>query len=79
MRFTARDLLQQKGRTGYLAVSADDTVLQALRVMAEARIGAVLVRDGERIVGIYTERERVEGFRDGEGGQGTSPFFPLPA
>ncbi|MCS6962609.1 CBS domain-containing protein [Thermoflexus sp.] len=55
--FTAQDLLRQKGRTGYLAVSADDTVLEALRVMAEARIGAVLVREGDRIVGIYTERD----------------------
>jgi len=38
-------------------VSPDDTVFQALVVMAEHDVGAVLVLDEERLVGIFTERD----------------------
>jgi CBS domain-containing protein len=40
-------------------VSADvsDTVLEAVRRMDEANIGAVVVLDGERLAGIFTERD----------------------
>ncbi|GEM_PF-119798 len=40
-----------------LPLAATDTVLQALKVMTDSRIGAVLVTDGDKIVGIYTERD----------------------
>lgn len=39
------------------SVSIDATMLDALRVMAERDIGAVLVLDGERPVGLFTERD----------------------
>ena len=39
------------------AVGADATVLDALRVMAERDIGAVLVLDGERVAGLFSERD----------------------
>jgi CBS domain-containing protein len=45
------------------SVDADETVLEALRVMAKADTGAVLVCEDDRIVGIFTERDYA---RDGE-------------
>jgi CBS domain-containing protein len=53
---TAHDILRFKGRTVH-SVRPDDTVLAALGVMAEHDIGAVLVLDGDEIVGILTERD----------------------
>jgi CBS domain-containing protein len=38
-------------------VSPQDTILRALEVMAEKRIGAVLVMENDRLVGIYSERD----------------------
>lgn len=53
---TANDILKLKGSV-VVSVKPTDTVLHALGVMAEHDVGAVLVRDGERIVGILTERD----------------------
>jgi CBS domain-containing protein len=53
---TAHDILRYKG--GHVhAVRRTDTVLAALGVMAEHDIGAVLVLDGDEVVGILTERD----------------------
>ena len=54
---TVRTLLEEKKRTGYVSIMSTDTVLRALKVMTESKIGAVLVTEGEKIVGIYTERD----------------------
>lgn len=53
---TAHDILRSKGGAVY-AVRPTDTVLDALGVMAEQDIGAVLVLDGTRLTGIFTERD----------------------
>jgi len=53
---TAKDILGYKGNE-VRAVRPDDTVLHALGVMAEYEIGAVVVLDGDRLVGILTERD----------------------
>ena len=53
---TARELVSAKPH-GVIAVGPDDTVLQALKVMAEKDIGAVLVMRGETMVGILSERD----------------------
>jgi CBS domain-containing protein len=53
---TAHDILRFKGRTVH-SVRPTDTVLSALGVMAEHDIGAVLVLDGEQLVGILSERD----------------------
>lgn len=46
------------GKTGPLAVVApDDTVFHALEIMAKHSVGAVLVLDGELLVGIFSERD----------------------
>ena len=58
MNRTARDCLAAKPQR-VIAVAPDDSVLQALKVMAEADIGAVLVMRGESMVGILSERDCV--------------------
>ncbi|QNM97137.1 CBS domain-containing protein [Chitinimonas koreensis] len=54
---TARQLLQEKSRQGIFSVAPNATVYQALQLMAEKDIGAVLVMEGERLVGIFSERD----------------------
>ncbi len=53
---TANDILKDKGRAVW-AVKPTDTVLAALGVMAEHDIGAVLVMDDGKLVGVLTERD----------------------
>ena len=53
---TAHDILRYKGKTVH-CVRPDDTVLAALGVMAEHDIGAVLVVEGDELLGILTERD----------------------
>jgi CBS domain-containing protein len=53
---TVADILGSKGRELW-SVRPTDTVLEALRVMAEHDIGAVAVLDGDKLVGIFTERD----------------------
>ena len=61
---TVRKLLEEKKQEeNVYSVGVDDTVLQALRVMAAADTGAVLVSEGDQYVGIFTERDYA---RDGE-------------
>lgn len=38
-------------------VSAQDTVFTALQLMAERNIGSVLVMEGDKVLGIFTERD----------------------
>jgi CBS domain-containing protein len=52
---TVRDLIADKGAKVW-SVAPDTTVLDALRLMADEEIGAVLVLRGEQLVGIFTER-----------------------
>ena len=54
---TVHDVLQAKGSAVY-SVRPDDSVFQALSVMAERNIGAVLVMDEKgALVGILSERD----------------------
>lgn len=39
------------------SVTPDHMVIEALQLMAEKNIGAVLVMDGERLAGIFSERD----------------------
>ncbi|HRQ22874.1 MAG TPA: CBS domain-containing protein [Anaerolineales bacterium] len=54
---TVRKLLESKPDAENYSVEATATVQDALKVMADANIGAVLVTEGGKIVGIYTERD----------------------
>lgn len=52
-----RKLLEAKGDDKKYSVAATDTVLDALKIMAHANIGAVFVTEGKRIAGLFTERD----------------------
>ena len=53
---TVRDVLRQKG-SEVSSVGPDTTVYDALKQMADKNIGAVVVLDGGRPIGLFTERE----------------------
>lgn len=53
---TVRELLAKKGSQVW-SVSPDATVYEALQLMAEQNVGAVLVLAGEQLAGILSERD----------------------
>jgi CBS domain-containing protein len=53
---TLHDLLALKGHE-VIAVQPADTVLKAANLMNERNIGGVVVLEGDRLVGIFTERD----------------------
>jgi CBS domain-containing protein len=53
---TVNQLLDEKGREVY-AMGPDEPVYEAIRQMAERQVGALLVLEGDRIVGIISERD----------------------
>ena len=56
MKSTLGMLLQDKGGEVH-SVGPDITVLEAVQRMNELHIGALLVMDSEKLVGIFTERD----------------------
>lgn len=53
---TVNQLLQAKGRDVW-SIDPGASVYDALKLMAEKDIGALLVMDGEKLVGIVSERD----------------------
>lgn len=53
---TIRQILDSKNGP-LVTVSPDDAVFKALQVMAEHNVGAVLVVDGDQLLGIFSERD----------------------
>jgi len=53
---TVRQLLEMKGNR-VLSTTPDTSVYDALLVMAEMEIGALIVMEGERLAGIFSERD----------------------
>ena len=53
---TVRQILFSKGADVW-GVSPETLVIDALRVMAEKNVGAVLILRGETLVGIFSERD----------------------
>ncbi|AVS76462.1 CBS domain-containing protein [Paracidovorax cattleyae] len=51
------DILRSKARQEVFTIAPSDSMLDALRLMADKGIGALLVVDGGRIAGIVTERD----------------------
>lgn len=56
---TVRTLMNTKKDETNYTVDGNDNVLKALEVMANANIGAVLVTEGGKITGIFTERDYI--------------------
>jgi len=50
------DILDKKGRYVW-SVRPDDTVYDSVKLMADKGIGGVVVMDGDKLVGIITERD----------------------
>ena len=53
---TVRDILNSKGHEVWSVTSAD-SVFEAVKLMAEKSVGALLVMDEGKLVGIITERD----------------------
>lgn len=53
---TAEDIVLEKHRS-MVSISADKTIREALQAMNMHKIGAILVHEGGRIIGIWTERD----------------------
>jgi len=51
-----RDIMR---RRAFVTASPRTTVSQAAELMAERAVGAVMVVDGERLIGIFSERDAV--------------------
>lgn len=49
-------LLKQKGSEVY-GIAPDETVFDALKIMGEKNVGALLVIEGQRLVGVISERD----------------------
>ncbi len=53
---TVRDLLQNKGGEVW-TTSPQDTVYDAIRLMGEKNIGALVAMEGDQVVGVLSERD----------------------
>jgi CBS domain-containing protein len=53
---TVGDILQTKGREVW-TISRETIVFDALKVMADKNVGALVVLDGEEVAGILSERD----------------------
>ena len=53
------EILENKGGM-VLSVNINETVYDAISLMAQVNIGAILVQDGDTISGIFTERDYLQ-------------------
>jgi CBS domain-containing protein len=53
---TIKEILQSKPH-GVLSISPEASVLDALRLMAEKEVGALVVLENEHLAGIFSERD----------------------
>ena len=56
---TIREILVNKGSKGnkVLTTSAQTSVLDAIGIMSESNVGAIVIQDGDKPEGIFTERD----------------------
>ena len=54
---TVAEILKSKSSAQIYSVAPSDTILSALRLMADKGIGALLVMEDGQIAGIFTERD----------------------
>ena len=53
---TVKEILKDKA-SGILTISPQDTVYRALEIMAEKDLGALVVVEGGKVVGLFSERD----------------------
>ena len=53
---TVKDILQTKGHN-VISITPETTVYEALTIMADKNVGALVVLDGETVAGIMSERD----------------------
>jgi CBS domain-containing protein len=58
---TVGELLNDKGNQ-IISISPNDSVLQAMAKMSQHNVGALLVMEGETLVGIFSERDYARKF-----------------
>lgn len=51
-----KDILNRKGHD-VVTVTTKDTVMDTVRLMHQHRIGGIVVMEGEKVVGIFSERD----------------------
>jgi CBS domain-containing protein len=56
MSKTVAQLLDEKGRD-VISVRPTDSVMQALSLMTQKNVGALVVMDGDQLAGIFSERD----------------------
>jgi CBS domain-containing protein len=56
MEKTVAQLLDEKGRN-VISVHPGDSVMQALSLMTQMNVGALVVMDGDKLAGIFSERD----------------------
>jgi CBS domain-containing protein len=53
---SVRDILQNKGNDIW-SIRPDSLIFDALKLMADKNVGALVVMDGKNVVGIFSERD----------------------
>lgn len=54
---TVAELLRVKSMRPVVRVSPEDSVLEAIKVLAREDVGAAVAMDGDRLAGIFSERD----------------------
>ena len=54
---TTGEILARKVKLGTITIDSKETILEAVRQMDKANTGSVVVLEGDRLVGIFTERD----------------------
>jgi CBS domain-containing protein len=57
MTTTVNQLLNTKNNDEIFSVKPDTLVIDAIRMLNERRVGALLVMEGDKMVGIFSERD----------------------
>lgn len=71
-----RELLDDKG-THVWSIEPDRSVYEALALMTENNVGAVLVMEGGQLVGIFSERDFVRNVAGRGGAAGDTPISEI--
>ncbi len=53
---TVQDILKKKGNK-VVSVSPTTTIMEALKEMADNKIGSILIMEGKKAIGIFSERD----------------------